>query len=283
MRVLVTGASGQLGTDLVAALSAHDVTPCDRRSLDVGDPDAVQEALHALRPEVVVNCAAWTDVDACEADPGRAIRINGAAPRLMADAADAVGTRMIQLSTDYVFDGTKTAPYVEDDQPNPLSVYGRSKLEGEQDLGQSATVIRTSWTVGSHGRNMLLTLLRLLAGREPLRFVDDQRGCPTFTADLASSIRDFIEDHHPGIFHVTNAGAVSWFEFAQEVALAIGTDPERVYPISTDELDPPRPAPRPANSVLDNRALRFAGLPLLRDHREALDELVGSGSLYLQH
>jgi len=283
VKVLVTGAAGQLGTDLCAALGDHEVTACDRRTLDVGNPDMVREALDALRPHVVVNCAAWTDVDACESDAAHADLVNGCAPGWIAEAGVAIGARLIQLSTDYVFDGSKATPYVEDDVPNPQSAYGRSKLLGEQGLGPSATVIRTSWTVGPNGHNMLRTLLRLLTGSAPLRFVDDQRGCPTFTNDLAACIRVFVEEHHPGMFHVTNAGAVSWFEFAQEVALAFGADPERVSPISTSELDPPRLAPRPANSELENRALRLAGLPMLRDHREALAELAHSGQLGLPH
>ena len=283
MRVLVTGAAGQLGTDLCKELVGHDVVACDRRALDIGDPDIVGETLRTLRPEVVVNCAAWTDVDACESDPKRADLLNGQAPRWFAEAADGIDARLIQISTDYVFDGRKATPYVEDDVPSPQSIYGRSKWQGEQDLGSSTTVIRTSWMVGPNRHNMLRTILQLLAGSAPLCFVDDQRGCPTFTGDLAASIRVFIEDHHPGIFHVTNATAVTWFEFAREVAVAFGADPGRVSPISTDELSPPRLASRPANSELENRALRLAGLPLLQDHREALDELARSGHMGLPH
>jgi dTDP-4-dehydrorhamnose reductase len=173
-----------------------------------------------------------------------------------------------------VFDGTKATPYVEWDAPNPQSVYGRSKLGGERELHPGSTLVRTSWVCGRHGPNMVKTVLRLAAERDELAFVDDQRGCPTFAADLAAKILELVVDRRPGLFHVTNQGAVSWFEFAREVLEAAGLDPGRVRPVSTAELTPPRPAPRPANSVLDNAALRLSGLAPLPHHRESLDRLV---------
>jgi dTDP-4-dehydrorhamnose reductase len=182
------------------------------------------------------------------------------------------------VSTDYVFDGTKDGPYVEWDDPRPLSVYGRSKLAGEREvaaLAPGSTIVRTSWVCGLRGSNMVRTVLRLAA--EPdraLAFVDDQRGCPTFTADLAVAVRRLTVGRFAGTYHVTNAGPVSWFEFVGDVLEAAGHDRSRVRPITTAELDPPRPAPRPANSVLDNAALRAAGLPAMRHYREPLRELV---------
>jgi dTDP-4-dehydrorhamnose reductase len=175
-----------------------------------------------------------------------------------------------------VFDGTKTGPYHEWDVPAPRSVYGASKLAGERELDADATIVRTSWVCGEHGSNMVKTILRVAAEREELAFVDDQRGHPTFTADLATAIRRLVVDRRPGVFHVTNQGAVSWFEFAQAVMQAAGHDPARVTPLATAELDPPRPAPRPANSVLDNAALRLSGVPLLPDFREPLQRLVAT-------
>jgi dTDP-4-dehydrorhamnose reductase len=153
-------------------------------------------------------------------------------------------------------------------------VYGRSKLAGEREAGPDATVVRTSWICGEHGANMVRTVLRLAAEHDTLAFVDDQRGCPTFAADLAPMLRRLAVDRRTGIHHVTNQGPVTWYEFARSIVAAMGKDPAMVRPISTAELDPPRPAERPANSVLDNAVLRAAGLPLLRDHREPLAELI---------
>jgi dTDP-4-dehydrorhamnose reductase len=191
-----------------------------------------------------------------------------------------VGAHILYVSTDYVFDGTLDRPYVEWDATNPQSVYGRSKLGGEYEVaavsGGDATVVRTAWVSGAHGANMVKTVLRLAAGPGdgPLRFVDDQHGTPTFTADLASAIVGLALDRRPGTFHVTNQGETSWFGFARATLAAAGLDPERVEPIATGDLDPPRPAPRPANSRLDNAALRLSGLALLPEWTESLNRLV---------
>ena len=276
MRVLVTGAGGQLGRDCVARFtsSGHEVVACDRAQLDTGDRDAVLSAVTTLRPAAIVHCAAWTAVDACEADPDRAFRDNALGPRWMYEAAKRVDAHLCHISTDYVFGGDKPAPYVEWDDPDPRSVYGRSKLAGEREVGPDATIVRTSWVCGVHGNNMVKTILRLAGQHDRLRFVADQRGHPTFTDDLAGAVYRLVIDRRAGVHHVTNQGAVSWFEFAQEVLRAAGLDPNRVEPITTAELDPPRPAPRPANSVLDNAVLRLAGLPLLADFREPLRRMV---------
>lgn len=276
MRVLVTGAAGQLGHDLVAtcAASGDDVHAVDRAALDVGDRDRVASVVADVAPDVVVNGAAWTAVDACESDPERAMRDNGDAVRWLREACDAAGAHLVQISTDYVFDGTLDRPYVETDETNPQSVYGRSKRVGEVAAGERSTIVRTSWVCGSAGGNMVKTVLRVSAERDSLSFVDDQRGCPTFTADLAPLVRRLAAERRPGVFHATNQGAVSWYEFVRDIVAAAGRDPDMVHPISTADLDPPRPAPRPANSVLDNAALRDAGIPLLRPYHEPLAELV---------
>lgn len=272
MRVLVTGAGGQLGRDVVSAFDDHDVVGLSRDQLDVGDRDAVFAAVLGLRPQAIVHAAAWTAVDACEGDPDRAFRVNALATRHVAGAAALVDASVLYLSTDYVFDGTSAIPYTEWDTPNPRSVYGRSKHGGETELGPRSTIVRTSWLFGANGNNMVKTALRLAAGEQPLRFVADQHGCPTNTCDLASMIRRLVTSRLAGVFHVTNQGATTWWEFVRAVLEAAGHDPERVEPVTT--ADVPRPAPRPAYSVLDNAALRLQGIPLLPDWHEPLEGLV---------
>lgn len=276
MRILITGAAGQLGADLVAECIRHgdDVVGLDRAGLDVADRAAVLGTVTTLRPDVIVNAAAWTAVDACEGDQERAFQVNALGPRWMREAAGLVDAHLVQISTDYVFDGTLERPYREWDEPNPQSVYGASKLAGEREAGPDATVVRTSWVCGEHGNNMVKTILRLVAEHHSLSFVDDQRGCPTFTADLAPMVRRLAVERRSGVHHVTNAGAVSWYEFVRDIVAAAGHDPAMVHPIATTDLDPPRPAPRPANSVLDNAALRLGGLPPMRHYQTPLHDLV---------
>lgn len=274
VRVLITGTGGQLGHDMAERFSGDDLHGFDHGSLDVGDRSAVLAAVTSIRPDLIVNCAAWTAVDACESDPDRAYRDNALSARHVGEGARLVGAHLCHVSTDYVFDGTKATPYHEWDTPNPTSIYGASKLAGEQAIDPAHTVVRTSWVCGEHGNNMVKTALRLLDQPGDLRFVDDQIGHPSFTADLAVMIRRLVVDRRPGVFHVTNAGAVSWFEFVRAVAEAAGHDPDRVHAVSTADLDPPRPAPRPANSVLDNAALRLSGIEPLRDFHEPLGELL---------
>lgn len=279
MNLLVTGARGQLGRELTArALSSGDsVIAVDLDSLDITRREAVHDVLVELRPDVVVNCAAMTAVDSCEADEQGALAVNAHAVRWIAEACDAIGARLVQISTDYVFDGTKPTPYVESDAPNPQSVYGRTKLLGERaalDLGESGLVVRTSWVCGLHGSNMVKTVRKLVDEGKPLAFVDDQVGHPTFAADLAEMVHRLAADRRNGIFHVTNQGAVSWYGFVCEIVKGLGRDPREVRAIRTEDLDPPRPARRPANSVLENAALARAGYEPMRDFRLPLAELL---------
>lgn len=280
MRILITGANGQLGTDLVRLADSerhHEVIALGHNELDVGDRDAVMSAVTSLAPALVVHAAAWTAVDACESDPDRAWKVNALGCRYVAEATARVAAHLVAVSTDYVFDGTSPEPYREWDRPNPLGAYGRSKLGGEHEVASclhGATIVRTSWVCGAHGSNMVKTILRIASSGGPMKFVDDQRGCPTFTDDLAGMLLRLGLGRHGGLFHVTNQGATSWFGFARAVLEAAGLDSSRVEPISTGELDPPRPAPRPANSVLDNSALRLGGIPLLADYHEPLERTV---------
>jgi dTDP-4-dehydrorhamnose reductase len=276
VRVLVTGGAGQLGTELVGCFPGHEVLAPARDSLDVADRDSVLQCLTTARPDAVVHAAAWTDVDGCERDPDRALLVNALGTRHVAEGARIVGARVVYLSTDYVFPGDGDRPYTEWDEPGPLSAYGRSKLGGERELDPGSTVVRTSWVCGRTGRNFVKSILAAAADPPPggLAVVDDQHGCPTFAADLAPAVARLVVARLPGTFHVTNQGRTTWFGFARDIVAAAGLDPGMVRPIATAELDPPRPAPRPAWSVLDNAALRLSGQPLLPDHRASLQRLV---------
>ncbi len=216
-----------------------------------------------------------TAVDLCESEVDTAFAVNAIGTRNVAEAAALVGAHVVYVSTDYVFDGTCPRPYREWDPPCPMSVYGASKLGGEREVRPGSTIVRTSWVCGAHGKNMVVTALGLSEGEGELRFVNDQHGSPTFTADLAPAIITLGLDRRPGVFHVTNRGATTWWGFVRTVLAEAGADPERVHPISTAELDAERyPAPRPANSVLDNMALRLSGLPPLPDWQDGLSRLV---------
>ena len=296
-RVLVTGASGQLGHDLVAALSgevpagglakdvrtgrlgdrpATDVVAAPHAVLDVTRREDVLTAIEALRPQVVIHAAAFTAVDECERDPDRAFGVNALGTRHVAEASRRYGAHLVVLSTDYVFEGNANRPYVEWDETRPLSVYGRSKLGAEQEAGSGATIVRTSWLSGHHGKNIVRTILELSSTDAPLRFVDDQRGSPSFCADVAGAVLTLADARLGGVYHVTNGGDASWYEFARAVLTAAGKNPARVEPVLTSGLVPPRPAPRPAYSVLDNAAMRLSGLPLLPPWEDALARLVGA-------
>ncbi len=274
MRVLITGAAGMVGNELVSAFSDHEVTGLAHRDLDVSDRNAVLNAVSTIRPGLILHAAAWTAVDACESDPDRAFAVNSLGSKNIAEAAEKHSARIVTYSTDYVFDGELDRPYSESDSPSPQSVYGESKLRGEQAFDDQAVVMRISWVCGYYGANMVKTILRLAKENPILKFVEDQIGYPTFARDAAAMTRLLVDQERSGLYHVTNQGQVSWFEFAQEVLIAAGLDPERVEPITTASLTPPRPAQRPTNSRLENAALKRDGIDLLPDFREPLSLLV---------
>ncbi len=284
MRVLVTGARGQLGTEVVAELERRsaertksrgfEVVASDLPELDVTDRDAVMSSVAGHAPALVIHLAAYTAVDACETERDLAWSVNALGTRHVVEAARLVGAHVTYVSTDYVFDGTLDRPYTEWDEPNPLSLYGRSKLAGERELPPDGLVVRTSWLVGRHGSNMVKTVLRLMNSDAPLRFVADQRGSPTVAHDLARTLVSLSLERRSGLFHVTNQGTTSWFGFACAVVEAAGGDSSRVEPIATGDLVPPRAAPRPQNSVLNNAALRLSGMALLPDWRVSVGALV---------
>jgi len=279
VQVLITGAGGQLGTELVAVFAAagYDVVAATRDGLDVADRDQVVGAITSLRPDLVVHAAAWTAVDDCEADPDRAWRVNTLGARHVADGCRRVASHLCLISTDYVFDGASATPYQEWDRTGPLNVYGRSKEAAEQEvlgLDPGAAVVRTSWLAGAVGPNFVRTMLTRAEGDGEVRVVDDQCGCPTFARDLAEGLLRLVSARVPGLYHMTNQEPTTWWGLARATFSLAGADEGRVIPISTAELRPARPARRPANSVLDNTALRLAGLPLLPDHHDGLARLV---------
>ena len=262
MRLLVTGAAGMLGRDVVAAAESagHDVTGLARRDLDIADPDAVRAAVRAARPDAVVNCAAWTDVDGAEQHEADAMLINATGAGHVAAAAPYV----VQVSTDYVFDGRASVPYVEDDPVGPHSAYGRTKLAGVLAVVAAGdhAIVRSAWLFGHHGKNFVATMLRLAEDRDEVRVVDDQIGCPTFTGHLAPALVEVAERRLTGALHVAGGGSCSWYELARAVFEEAGVDC-RVVPVTTAEF--PRPADRPAWSVLRSTRLDAPALPPWRD------------------
>ncbi|MEU1850088.1 dTDP-4-dehydrorhamnose reductase [Streptomyces sp. NPDC019990] len=278
---LVTGAGGMLGQDVLAALAAagEPSVALDRTALDLTDADAVERALERHRPAVVVNCAAWTAVDDAETREDEALRINGDGPARLAAACARTGAVLLHVSTDYVFAGDATAPYAEDALTAPRSAYGRTKLAGEQavlrTLPERGYVVRTAWLYGTGGPNFVRTMIRLAGERETLDVVDDQRGQPTWSADLAGLLLDLgraaLAGTAPaGAYHGTSSGETTWHGFTREIFRLLGTDPDRVRPTTSAAFT--RPAPRPAYSVLGHERLRVAGIGPLRDWREALTE-----------
>jgi dTDP-4-dehydrorhamnose reductase len=274
-RVLVTGAGGQVGAEVVAALQSNgnrEVHGATHAELDLGDRDQIEQVVSEYLPDAVVNCAAITDVDRCEREPDMAFAVNASGVRHLAVAARRIGAHVVHVSTDYVFDGTAGRPYDEWDAVNPISVYGRSKLGGELEVARHAgswTIARTAWVFGRRGHDFVQ--LALDAAADPdrgIRFVDDQTSSPTYAPDLAAMLVRLAVERREGIFHVANSGRCTRYQQAREVLEAAGLDPGLARPTTTAELG--RPAARPTLSALDQLALRHCGLPTLRHYGEAL-------------
>jgi dTDP-4-dehydrorhamnose reductase len=280
-RWLVTGAGGQLGHHVVAQLRAvgEDVTALTRAQLDICRQEDVDAAVAAYQPEVVVNAAAYTAVDAAEADEAAAFQVNATGPTLLARALARQGGRLVHLSTDYVFAGTASRPYEPGDPTGPRTAYGRTKLAGEEavrrELPDRSCVVRTAWVYGGPGPNFVHTMRRLEAERETVDVVNDQVGSPTWVADLAGGLIQLGRiAQPPALLHYVNTGTASWFDLAREVFRRCGADPERVRPTTTAAM--PRPAPRPAWSVLSTEAWTLVGLPAPRPWPEALADAMAA-------
>lgn len=277
MKILVVGAAGQLGHDLLKTLSSgHEVTGVDIGEIDITDAVSTNEVVGASRPDLVINAAAYTNVDGCEAETEMAWTVNATGAGNLARACNDAGSPLIHVSTDYVFDGTKGAPYLEDDPTAPLGEYGRSKLAGEEDVRailDRHLIVRTAWLFGAHGHNFVKTMLRLGRERKELKVVNDQTGSPTYAGHLAQAIRGLAEKNldEPGVYHMTGSGQCTWFDFAAEIFSLAGIEVD-LQPTTTAAFG--SPAPRPAFSVLANTRAPELRLPHWREGLlECLQEL----------
>ena len=272
MKVVVTGAAGQLGQDVVRELAKknHDAYGADRSQLDITIEADVMSYIHEVKPDVILHCAAYTNVDAAEENEDTAYQINALGTEYLAKAANEVGAKMLYVSTDYVFDGTATEPYEVDQATSPLGAYGRTKLAGEQLLQKHLDqffIVRTAWVFGVYGNNFVKTMIRLGKERGEVGVVHDQVGSPTYTVDLAKFMVELMETEKYGIYHATNSGVCSWYEFAVEIFKQAGLE-VTVNPLTSEQF--PRPAKRPNYSVLSKKKIEAEGLTPLRDWKEAL-------------
>lgn len=275
MKILVVGCKGMLGTDLMHEIknTKHDLTGIDIDDLDITDLNKSIEFITNLKPDCVINCAAFTNVDGCETNIDIAYKVNAIAPRNLAIICDMIGAKLVHISTDYVFDGEKGTAYIESDFVNPLSVYGKSKLQGEnniRDFCKEYFILRTQWLYGFNGKNFVKTMLGLSKDRTELTVVNDQFGSPTYTKDLCKAIVSIIDTKEYGVYHITNAGVVSWYEFTKDILELSNISGTIVKPCTTKEF--PRPAVRPKYSPLENFNYRICGFEPLRHYKEALKE-----------
>ena len=294
MKVLITGISGMLGVDLYQTLrEKYEVVGFDIKDFpstsflpppvqrgDITRIDEVKRAFHELTPDLVVHTAAYTDVDGCEKNPDKAYKVNALGTRNVCLACQDLNIPVIYISTDFVFDGKKDSPYLEFDQPHPISIYGRSKLAGEEyikTLLNKYFIVRTSWLYGYYGRNFVETILQLASQKKELKVVNDQVGSPTYTRDLSEKIKELLPTELYGVYHITNSGSCSWYEFAREILKLADIKGAQLKSITSEELS--RPAPRPRFSVLENYCLKLTLRNSMRDWKEALrDYMLERGS-----
>ncbi|WP_430477058.1 dTDP-4-dehydrorhamnose reductase [Bacillus cereus] len=276
MKVLVTGAKGQLGQDVVKLLEeqAWEVFGFGREELNITDEKQVNEKILLIQPDIIIHTAAYTQVDQAESDEETAFKVNAEGTKYLAQAAEAVGARFCYVSTDYVFDGTKNEPYKADDQTNPQTIYGKSKLVGErytQEYCSKSYIVRTSWVFGLYGNNFVKTMLRLAEEKKELGVVHDQVGSPTYTTDLARFIINLVQTDKYGVYHGSNSGVCSWYEFAKEIFEQSNIEIV-VNPLTTEDF--PRPAARPKYSVLDKGMIEQNGFESFQDWKKALKDFL---------
>ena len=276
MKILIAGSRGMLGADLMETFGpVYETTGVDLPGLDIRRPEQCHAKLKELRPDIVINAAAFTQVDACESREQEAFEVNGHGAGNLAMAAASVGALLVHSSTDYIFNGRKKGPYVEEDTPNPQSVYGKSKLLGETLIRRNCPdhlILRTSWLFGRNGSNFIRTILGAARKGNTLRVVNDQTGSPTYSRDLAEQTLAMIEADCRSTYHVTNSGACTWYGLASNALVWAGMENVPVTPVATSEY--PLPAPRPANSVLANARLQREGLPQMRPWQRAAREYI---------
>ncbi|MCU5096593.1 dTDP-4-dehydrorhamnose reductase [Bacillus wiedmannii] len=276
MKVLVTGAKGQLGQDVLCLLENQpwEVFGFGRKELDITNEEQVCEKVLSIKPDIIIHTAAYTQVDQAESDEETAFKVNAEGTKYLAQAAEAVGAKFCYVSTDYVFDGTKDTPYKADDQTNPQTVYGKSKLVGEQytqEYCSKSYIVRTSWVFGLYGNNFVKTMLRLAEENKELGIVHDQVGSPTYTTDLAKFIISLVQTDKYGVYHGSNSGVCSWYEFAKEIFEQSNIEIE-VNPLTTEDF--PRPATRPKYSVLNKGMVEDNGFEAFQDWKEALKDFL---------
>ena len=274
--MVVFGSGGQLGTDVVSVLSdlGYDVSGFTHSEVDIVDFDSVLKAVKDIKPEAVVNAAAYTDVDGCESSRDLAFKVNAIGARNVAVASSMVGAKVVHISTDYVFGVERHFPYTEFDTPNPINTYGASKLSGEifvREQNRRFFILRTAWLYGIHGKNFLKTMISLAKKGGVLRVVNDQWGSPTWSMDVAFQLEKLLHTHYYGVYHCTSQGECTWFDFASEIFNLVGLDVE-VVPVGSEEF--PRPAKRPGWSVLDNYMLKLHGLDIMPHWKDALSSFI---------
>lgn len=275
MKILITGSNGMLGHDLIEVLKDnHELILTTSKTLDLTDKDQVFEVICDAEPDVVINSAAYTDVDGCEENHDLAYAVNGEGVKNLALACREVDCALVHISTDYIFNGKNDRPWVEDDEIGPISVYGKSKLKGEEailEILDRYFIVRTAWLYGINGKNFPKTMLELAKNHSEITVVYDEVGTPTYTPDLACGISELIETDYYGIYHLTNSGSCSWCEFARYIFEVAGRD-VKVVPVTASEFA--RPAPRPSYSVLENRNWVEKGFKPLRSYKEAIKEYI---------
>ncbi|EST12660.1 dTDP-4-dehydrorhamnose reductase [Sporolactobacillus laevolacticus] len=275
-KILVTGGHGQLGTELTLMLQekGFETYGLGHQELDITDLDHVRKVFREIKPDVVCHTAAYTAVDKAESDRDGAFLINAYGTRNVAIAAEEIDAKLVYVSTDYVFNGEKEGAYSEFDTPSPLGVYGQSKYAGEQfihDFHSKFFITRTSWVFGQYGGNFVKTMLNLAENNDQIKVVNDQRGCPTYTEDLAEKIIEIFQTNKYGVYHLSNSGSCTWYKFAKEIFKLRGIN-VKVVPCTTEEF--PRPAKRPKNSEFEHMALKLNAFQELRNWREALESLL---------